>query len=368
MKYFQRKATLNKSILFKLVLLVGAVALITTQAAWAVGTESGTEITNRATIDYSVGAVSQTPIESSPTGNATPGIGQGGDTSFLVDNRVDLTVASLGDTNVIPGSVNMVLAFSITNTGNTTQGYAVAVVDEATGIPMNNVRIYLDANNDGALDGGDTLYTAGSNIGNLNPNGTIGTDDVMQVLIVADTPSVAADGTSDTYWLLATTLNTDGSVTAETNAGAADDPNAVDVVFGDGESDDGGSTDSANNGQHADSGVFAVATANLTVQKTSEVFSDPIVGTSPNAKAIPGAQVRYTITIENTGSVIAEGVTISDEIDQDVAFLTGTVLINGADGSGQTTITAGPPDTISIDVGDVGGGTTTTVTFDVEIP
>ena len=64
------------------------------QSAYASGTDAGTQITNQATVNYSVGSVAQTPIESSPTGNATPGVGAGADTTFVVDNTIVHTVAN----------------------------------------------------------------------------------------------------------------------------------------------------------------------------------------------------------------------------------------------------------------------------------
>ena len=63
-------------------LLFGAIfTLLCPAGAWAVGTPSGTTISNQATIDYAVGGVSQTAIDSAAT-------------DFLVDNRIDVTVAS----------------------------------------------------------------------------------------------------------------------------------------------------------------------------------------------------------------------------------------------------------------------------------
>jgi uncharacterized repeat protein (TIGR01451 family) len=352
--------------LFKVLLLTGMAALLAVPAAWAVGTPSGTAITNRATINYSVGTVPQTLIESSPTGNAVPGVNNGANTSFVVDNRVNVVVASLGNASVIPGQADRVLAFSVTNTGNTTQGYAVEAVAGVTAIPMTTVRLYRDVNNNGLLDAGDTLYTAGTNIGNLNPNGTIGTDDVMRVLIVANTPAVAADGGTDTYWLRAITLNAGTTtVTAQTNVGGADNPNQVDVIFGDADDGNGGAVDGLRNGQHAARGVYTLGTAALAVQKRSAVVQDPILGVSPNAKAIPGAIVLYTIQIQNSGSQIAEAVTISDTLNTNATYVANSVQINGtgyADGSAAVTFTA--PNQLLINAGTIAaGGTTSTVTF-----
>ncbi len=94
--------------------LIMALALFTggSQTALAVGTASGTIISNTATVDYQVGTDPR-----SATGSA-PGI--------TVDNRVDLTVSNTdagNNVNVTPGAANQVLTYTVTNTGNTTQGY-----------------------------------------------------------------------------------------------------------------------------------------------------------------------------------------------------------------------------------------------------
>ena len=75
-------------------------ALVAAALGWWMGanaqnTLAGTPINNRASVNYSVGGLAQAPIESSPTGNVTPGVGAGADTSFLVDNMIDLSVSEI---------------------------------------------------------------------------------------------------------------------------------------------------------------------------------------------------------------------------------------------------------------------------------
>src|SRR5690606_13754423 len=101
-------------------------------AAYAQLTPAGSSIENRATVNYSVGGVAQTPIESSPTGNTTPGVNAGENTTFVVDNLVNLTVNELSGnaTQTSPGATNAVLAFTVTNTGNAPQGYQLSISEE----------------------------------------------------------------------------------------------------------------------------------------------------------------------------------------------------------------------------------------------
>src|SRR3954463_12115876 len=99
---------------------VGFGAIAIAQQALAAGTAANTDILNRATVNFQVGGVAQTPIESSPTGNSTSGVGAGADTTFKVDNKLDLTVTEVGAaaTTVSAGAVNQVTTFKLTNTGN----------------------------------------------------------------------------------------------------------------------------------------------------------------------------------------------------------------------------------------------------------
>src|SRR3954466_4382178 len=111
-------------------LTIGSIGVI--QSANAAGTASSTSITNRATVSYSVGGVAQTAIQSSPTGNTSA---TGSDTTFLVDNKVIHTVAPVAGAAIqtVPGATNVVAAFTVTNTGNTAQGYLLTPTNLASG-------------------------------------------------------------------------------------------------------------------------------------------------------------------------------------------------------------------------------------------
>jgi hypothetical protein len=304
----------------KILTVVGLILMMAAPGAWAVGTPSGTNINNRATIDYSVGGVNQEDIESSPTGNSTAGVGAGTDTTFVVDNRVDLTVVSQGNTTVSTSQQNAALEFLLTNVGNTTQGYLLEVVNGTTNIPMANVEIWIeDGTTVGFQDTEDTLYVGGNNAGDLDPNTGTATDAQMTVYIVADAPASATNSDTDTYWLRATTTDA-GTTTVTASTGGADNPAAVDNVLADADAD-AGAIDGLNDGRHADSGDFVVAASSLTVTKTHAVISDPINGTT-NPKAIPGAVIEYTVNITNAAaSAIAQNVTVSDDL---------TALVTGA--------------------------------------
>jgi uncharacterized repeat protein (TIGR01451 family) len=297
------------------------------QTALAVGTPSGDLISNTATVDYQVGASARSASGSAP--------------DIAVDNRVDVTVANQdgGNVNVSPGQTNRIQTYLVTNTGNTTQGYILTTAVPTAGIPMNNIRIYVDANTDGVPDAGE-LYTAGDNAGDLNPNGTIGVDDVMQVLVVADVPAGATNGAIDDFRLIAQTTNA-GTNTVTTASGAPDpDPAVVDTVFADGA---GTTSEAANDGQHSDAANYTVTSASLALAKTVLSTTDEF-GTD---FAIPGASIEYQLRVTNsgTGSVDNNTVVVTDVIPANtkvcVAGACGgvPVFVDGGTSSGLTAAT-----------------------------
>ena len=280
--------------MFLALLLIGAMTIMVPQHALAAGTASGTTISNQATVNYQVGGTAQTAINSNTT-------------SFVVDNRVNVTVAQVGNATVVPGSTNQVLVFTVTNTGNTAQRYALSATNNS-GITMNNIRIYRDVNSDGALDGGDTLYV---DAGTFND---VAADGVLRVLIVADTPGAATNGQTAVYNLIAQTVNA-GLLTVTTQTAGADTA-GVDVVFADAIGSATG--DVVRDGRHSTTATYTVNAATLTVTKTSAVYSDPFNGTT-NPKAIPGAIITYTVTIANAaGGASATSVAITDSLATEI--------------------------------------------------
>src|SRR3546814_4124778 len=63
-------------------------------------------------------------------------------------------------------------------------------------------------------------------------------------------------------------------------------------------------------------------TTNLAIAKTSGIVSDPVNGTT-NAKAIPGARMRYCILVTNNGSGTATGIAIADPLPAGTSFVPG---------------------------------------------
>ena len=298
-----------------LLVLGGAVLLPQAQAA---GTAASTSIQNRATISYNVGGNAQTPIESSPTGNSTPGTNNGLSTAFVVDNKVDLTVTEVAGaaTVVNPGQLNAVATYLVTNTGNAPQAYQLTPTNITGGTlfgntdnsDVANLRVFVDANNNGLYEPATDTATSIT---------TLAADAGVRVFIVADVPVTATNAQYANVRLTAATALNNTPATLLGESPGADNPATVEVVFADGA---GAGGDAARNGRFAADDQYAVQSAALSVLKASSVISDTFNGTT-NPKAIPGATVEYAVTVTNTGVVAASGLSIADPLPANTTFV-----------------------------------------------
>jgi len=357
--------------------LVAAAAIGWSLGASAQMTTAGTPINNRASVNYSVGGLPQAVIESSPTGNTTPGVGAGVNTSFVVDNLVDLSVSELSGSNTVvtPGVTNAALSFTVVNDGNSPQGYQFAVAEEVgttlpfggtdnANIGLANVVVRVDANGNNTYDAADTAAA----IDVLNPNQSV------TVFIVSPTvPLTLINGNFINLNLQARTAvpGTSGG-TLQTASAGVNNPTTVEVLFADPGFD---ATENA-------SDQFAVQTAGLTITKVQTVLDDGFSAVNP--RAIPGATVAYVTTILNTGSIAAQAVSFSDPIPANTTLFpnqfsaTGDVGITGGlvatcnadagdadlDGCG---LTAGNLTVSSAVLGSIAGGSSVQVQFQVKI-
>lgn len=334
--------------------------LVLSAGTHAGGTAPGTDINNQATLNYRVGTTDQPPVTSDGD-TGTPGNQV---TTFKVDRKVDLTVVNDGVATVIPNTNDQVLPFTLENTGNDTHGYILSTIAGVNAtdddFDMNSVRIYIDINNNGTYESGtDTLYTAGTNVGDLAPDTTI------KLLIVANTPGTAGNAETSLYNLLAQATDA-GTTTPAAETVGADNPAAVDVAFADAAGSAGIASDDALDGKHSASGTYTVESATVTITKASVVTNDGFGTTAPNAKAIPGATVTYTLTVANSGASDASTLVMTDDLqvadvtydDPSVAFDTGC--------TGATSESFSTP-TLTINVGTVSSGATCIITYRVTI-
>jgi len=282
----------------------------------AVGTDAGTPINNTATVDYKVGGVDQLAITSPQT-------------TFLVDQVVDFVVAEAdgADTAVGAGEQDAVARFTVTNTGNETQDFALSVLDLVGGtvfsldtIQTDALTIFVDVNDNDVYDAGIDTATF---IEDLVADDTAAANEIS-VFVLGDIPGSAVPTDAANIELTATAYKVDaapalGTIEAET--GGNDGQGTVEIIFS-------AAVDSGATATAAGQDGYLVGLASLAAVKTSTVVLDPLGQTSPLALAIPGAFVQYEVTITNTGGLAATEVQVTDAIQGELTFATGTY--NGA--------------------------------------
>lgn len=260
-------------------------------SAWAAGTASGTNVSNNAQVSYEVGGVAQNVQSNTAT--------------FKVDNIVRVLVAETNSaaTPVTLGAAGSVVIFTVTNQGNTSQDYSLATANLINGTLLTlGANDYTDAFDATAcvvrVESGTTAgYQAGEDTAAAIVN--LAADGSKTVYVVCTIPTGLANGADAVVSLTATTANANtcaangtGCVTTTQTAGA-DNLTQVDVVFGDA----AGTDDSNRDGKHSARDAYEVAAA-LSISKTVTPICDPI-NFNVNPKNIPGAYVRYEITVSN---------------------------------------------------------------------
>ena len=331
-------------------LLAGSFGLMQAPSVFAA---AGVPIGNTATINYEVGGATQTEIESAPgAGNSTPGAGAGTATEFVEDRLINFTVTRGGSTGqVTPGATLQWTEFTVDNTGNATQDFLLAGFNNGDGIadpqggnadsfdatagtiqtfvesnpvpdgfqPATDTAIFID---DLAAGAQATVYVVSTiPLDDSGGNTLVNGDVAVMTLVAHAAESGAGQGAAIT--------NDDNSHTSPggdfsgvtVNPGIAvtnpDGAGTMETVFGDADgTQDGtgtGDPDTQYNAQHSDDNSYTVQSAALTVTKTSIALWDDI-NANNNPKSMPGGYVRYTIIIENTGTVPADLTTIVDDL------------------------------------------------------
>jgi uncharacterized repeat protein (TIGR01451 family) len=300
----------------------------------AAGTPSGTIVGNIATINYSVDGTPQPEIGSTELGNTS---GAGSETTFFVGTSVNLTLVETNTTytSAAAGSLLQATGFTLTNLGNNSHGYnltaansSLSVFGQADGYDVGTFAYYIDVNNDGLLDGGDTLITS---VDTLAPDASI------KLLVTATIPIVVADTLQSTIILTAVTT-TDNTTVAVIETNGVYDSTVVQIVFSDPSTVAAGTDPGQTEGDASAVALdaYRVLTAALSVSKATAVYSDPANGLV-NPKAIPGAILTYTITIVNNGTGTATGISISDIVDE---ITTGSLAFNTQYNDSTTTCSA----------------------------
>lgn len=302
-------------------LLVGALFLLGTGVAQAAttATPAGTSISNSVTLNFSVNGTAQTKQTTS--------------VKFTVDDKLAISVSNQDGgyvvTNTQPGSTAASSKFIVTNDGNATQDVILSPVDMPSGtadthggtsnLAIASSALYADAN---------CSTTQPALISSLSPGSS------KTVYVCSTIPSGAKNGDIAVVGLLAK-VGKAGSGVALGSDDSSVDKNAnlskTLNIFADPASSHPVTGDVKYDGQSSDLGAYKVQAADLTVSKTVSVITDPIVTANGSGKphAIPGATLKYTITIDNApvAGQPATGLDIKDALNSDLTYIANSITV-----------------------------------------
>jgi len=364
--------------------------------AMAAGTVANTPITNTVTLGYSVNSTDQTAVESTA--------------NFRVDQKVDMTLTSdTASADTAPGET-IVLAYTLTNTGNLDQDFVLSLsdngdtnhtpqavtfyptatdaADETNAIAFSKISASEDGtpvqvfarvtiSNNVNLEDGDILemrLTATA----LDPSDTDGTTLLTQDIADdknADLDSVyvifAEDASvNDAKYTGAITVQTDRDIATADFVNPAD-ANAVPEL-----------TIEIVNDVVCDSGITATSTADYSEGGADVGTCPDLTGTTQTnyrPKAIPTSQARLTYSALNDGSVTANEVVFTETLPaeyQNASLKNPTLSINGGANETLTLVASvgdvdadneyfidDTTDTITLYVGDIAAGDEFEITF-----
>lgn len=263
--------------------------------AGAVGTAVGTVIENTAVVNYELAGAPLT-IQSNTT-------------TLSVAERINVTVTLQSpQVPVAPGDSARALLFTVTNTGNGTEAFALAIDsliagDDFDPTPAAPAAIYFDTDGSGDFNAGDQPYTPGAEPDLL-------ADQSISVFLVNDIPVGLANGLTGRSELTATSttgVGTPGTVFASAGDGG------VNAVIG------------STGGEAQDTGEYLVSDVQVSAVK-SQIIDDPFGGNEP----IPGATLTYSIvvTVETAGTATAS--TVVDAIPPFTSYVPNSITLNGA--------------------------------------
>lgn len=262
-----------------LVLLVCTTILlgIGSQSVWAIGTAAGTAITNQVSVTYDAGATSR----SASSNTITLYVAHHVVASFVPSSRTDAGV----DGRTLYYAVDFV------NQGNRADNFNITF-NSNTGY---TVSMFHDVNGDGVFDAGDLVITS---------TGAMAADATKKMLVKV----IIAAGRPDAEAV---------SITSTLTSTATDDGPSFIVV--------------------ANPLAAFTFTVSYTVQRPTIVFTATQSIVATNLSRIPGADVTYTLTLDNTGTGDVSGSsTATFVLDSKFRYVSASNsgALSGADGSG----------------------------------
>jgi uncharacterized repeat protein (TIGR01451 family) len=302
--------------------------------AMASGVQAGTVIRNIASATFNDGSGART-INSNPV-------------DLRVDEVLGVTVAARdsGDADVAAGATGQVRAFTLTNTGNGPEPFALVAIGAVAGNTFDPTitAIVLDTNGNGQYDPGvDQPLAADGTSPSLNP------DQAVTLFVVGSIPAGSTDGKRGDVRLTATAVTGSG---------------APGTVFAGKGSGGGDAIVGATHAQANASSGFVVHVATLSLVKSATV-TDPYGGT----RAVPGSLITYKLVASVAGGGSLSNLHVTDTIPDGTAYQPGQLTLDAAALTDAADADGGVGSSTGIDVtlGTQPAGATHTITFTVKI-
>jgi uncharacterized repeat protein (TIGR01451 family) len=289
--------------------MAAVMALLAGQAL-AAGTPAGTVIDNVAEVSFDLAG--------------TPVTLQSNIASITVVERIDVVVAlQSGQVLAAAGDVDRALLFTVTNSGNGTEQFSLAIDSLLAGDDFDPVPavppIFFDTDASGDFTAGDVAYAPGSN------DPVLPADASVDILLVNDIPGVALNGQLGRSELTASSATGTGNP-GDPFPGQGD--GGVDAILG------------TSGGTAAQFGEYLVSDVQMNIVK-SIAISDPFGNQDP----IPGATLTYTITIEVVNGGTATTAAFRDAVPAGTSYAAGTITLNTISLTDATDADAGELDT-----------------------
>lgn len=310
-----------------LFLLVSSTLLVTStlysSVLCAKGVSAGIDIKNKAIINYSMDGTVQSPIESSPSGNSLPGIGNGKSTLFKVDRKVDLSITSNGDTSVTLGETLAELNFTLSNDGNDTQVFSLTSDGALTADNFDSSNCKIEITGVTGTPLPDVVLPTFSSI-KLSP------DQRASISVRCDIPfdnngqTILNDHKSLLSIHAEASENKDGSKTTED--GAIDSADSIETVF----TDSSGTDDTKRDAAHSTRANYIALASSNTTPPTLNIKKTIVDVVAPKGgnKAVSGSKVTYKITISTLGNGIINNVIITDPTPSGMTYKSGSISLN----------------------------------------
>lgn len=345
--------------------VIAAAGFLAGSPVHAVGVAAGTGIDNTATATYEVGGVPQSPVQSN--------LVQLNVDEMLNANVIWNDAAPIAVTSPMTGAV---LTFTVTNTGNGAEAFRFIAERILAGDDFDPIAtsVFYETNGTPGLQvgvGGDTQFIAGGEV-------VIAADGTLAVYVAADVDINLPSGALSQVGLraVAATLITGAGTDDPANpafpapgtsyAGAGD--SGVDAVVG-------GSFDTSALAIRAE-GTLRVSAAIVAITKSVVSVTDPFAGNT----VVPGAVIRYAITVNVSGSGVADALRITDVLPAELEYVSSSLTASaplpvgqeldddrlpaGVDNTGFDT----PSSTVMFDLGAVSGGSApVTLGFDARV-